>query len=159
MRRAIGYVRDENGDFEEKEKAITKFAEENNLIVERIYFEQSGCEIEEISKLNEISEKYENIILLVNDISDIFESNEHIIIAMRLWEKDILVIDTSYPAFRYENIIKEVCNNPDDFLRTKAYIIVKTYLRKISDKEYCGNFDLMDRVVNWEKEQEGTNND
>lgn len=111
MRRAIGYVRDENGDFEEKEKAITKFAEENNLIVERIYFEQSGCEIEEISKLNEISEKYENIILLVNDISDIFESNEHIIIAMRLWEKDILVIDTSYPAFRYENIIKEVCNN------------------------------------------------
>ena len=159
MRRAIGYIRTENENFVEKEKAINKFAEENNLIVDNIYFEQSGCEIDEISKLNEISEEYKNIILLVNDISDIFESSEHIILAMRLWEKDILVIDTSYPAFRYENIIKEVCNNPDDFLRAKAYIIVKTYLRKISDKECCGNFDLMDRIFNWEKEREETNSD
>lgn len=147
--KVIGYIREENGKFEEKEKAINRFAEENDLIIEKIYFEKSGGEINEVSKLNEILEKYKNIILLIDDISDIFESDEHILLAARLWEKDMLVIDISYPIFQYENIIKEVYDNPDDFLRAKAYIIVKSYLRKISDKKYYGEFNLMDRISVW----------
>lgn len=154
MRKFIGYIRQENGKFHEKEKSLNEFAEENNIFIERTYFERSGSELDDLRELKKILVKCKKVVLLVSDISDIFEGDESIILASKLWEKDILVIDINYPEFRYENIIQDICDNPDDFLRAKSYVIVKTYLRKISSEKYCSKFSLSDRVYEWNKKRE-----
>lgn len=149
--KTIGYMRDENGDFHGKEKAIKKFARNNELVLDEIYAEKSGCEIEELAVLNQVIDKYENIILLVSDISDVFECDEYILIANRLYEKGILLIDTGIPSLMYEDILEKPNRNPNDFLQTALLISTKAYMRKVNNNNDPISFDIRSRISCWKE--------
>lgn len=130
--KVFGYVRDENGCFENRKEQIIKFSKLMNLKASEIICEKSSADYNSLSEIKRLLGCEKDFVLLVSDASDLFEDEySRMKLCKTLEERNVFLIDTYYPNLDYRMITEEKCKeSPTYYLANSMIVMIETYLRK-----------------------------
>lgn len=149
-----GYVRDENGNFEKRKRKIIEFSKLVDFPIDKMIYEQSSENYEDMTEIRKLLETERDFILLVSDTSDLFEDDyARANFCWKMDDKNVFLIDCHYPKFNYKSLITDRYKiEPFDFLTNATMSAMEVYLRKVeaADGSKIPIDELKQKLNNWQ---------
>lgn len=121
----------------------------------KIICEKSSENYEDMNKIKKLLETERNFILLVSDTSDLFEDDYAKIMLVKIMdEKNVFLIDSSYPNFDYKMLIEEYSKDtPFSFLTNTIISGLEIYARQTKMTDCGDSFynDTRGRLADWKR--------
>lgn len=150
-----GYVRDKDGNFKNRKEKVMSFAKLMNFSIDRIICEKSSENYEDMVEIRKLLEAEKDFVLLVSDTSDLFEDDYAKIMFVKIMDdKNVFLIDSSYPNFDYKMLIEEYSKEtPFSFLTNTIISGLEIYARQMKAYD-CGDIfynDMRGRFADWKR--------
>lgn len=150
-----GYARDENGNFEKRKRKVIEFSKLMNLPIDKMIYEQSSENYEDMAKIRKLLGAERDFILLVSDTSDLFEDDyARLKFCNHFEERNVFLIDAYYPNLDYKMLMEKNCKDcPTNFLTSMIMVGLEVYFRKkMTDSEDEAFYsDLRMRLEDWKR--------
>lgn len=149
----FGYVRDKDGNFENRKNRVIEFSKQMNLPIDEMICEEAYDNYSDMIKIRELLETENDFVLLVSDASDLFEDDYACIKLLQLLEENnVFLIDTYYPNLDYHMLIEKNSKDcPSNFLQNRFMVILEVYMRKkySSSDDNAVYGDMRTRFSDW----------
>ena len=150
-----GYVRDKDGNFDNRKEKVISFVELMNFQMDRMICEKSSENYDDMKEIRKLLEADRNFILLVSDTSDLFEDDyAKIMFIKTMEENNIFLVDSSYPNFDYKMLIEKYNKETlFSFLTNTIISSLEIYARQMEMSD-CGETfysDMIGRLADWKR--------
>lgn len=137
----FGYVRDKDGNFENRKNKVIEFSKQMDFSIDKFICEKSSENYEDMTEIRKLLEDEKDFVLLVSDASDLFEDDYACVKLLPIIEKNnVFLADAYYPNLDYRMMMEKNCKDcPSNFLQNRLMAILEIYLRK----KYDGSDDNM----------------
>lgn len=152
--KTFGYVRDKDGNFENRKNKVMEFSKQMDFPIDKFILEKSSENYEDMTEFRKLLENEKDFVLVVSDTSDLFQDDYTCkLLSLQMDRKNILLLDSYYPKFDYRKLLTGIYKiEPVEFLENATIMTVESHLRLYNDKTISDKIknEIKNRMSDWQ---------